>query len=389
MKNNKPAELYIEGMHCVNCATNVKRFLEKKGLEDVKVNYTTGEVTYVQANNGIQISEIKQGIREIGYAIQGDRSNDVRFALSLKDKMWISIAFTLPLLLAHILHVFGIRIFSFMESPWTQFAFALPVYCIGFLHFGKSAWQSLRNGVPNMDVLIFVGATAAMVYSIAGLIIGESNYIFFETAATIFTLVLVGNYMEQKAVRRTTSAIESLAALQPQLARKITWTGEVKETPVSDLMPGDILQVSLGDKIPADGIILEGNAYVDQAFITGESMPVEKITDSSVHAGAIVVKGQFRMEVRASGKEAVLSQIIRLVKDAQQNKPRIQRLADRTSAVFVSVVITIAALTFVLCYFIFNIPLTDAIMRSIAVLVISCPCALGLATPAGSYGGYW
>ncbi len=371
-------ELKVEGMDCANCAAGITRFLERRGLEEVYVNFQTKEVRFRENPDRISLEEVKQGIRKLGYEVVEPESSQAWW--TLRRKLIFSAAFTLPLLLNHLAMVAGIHN-AWLHEPLVQCLFCLPVFTLGALHFGRSAWNSFRGGIPNMDVLIFIGGGSAFVYSIVGLFYREADYIFFETSATIFTLVLLGNWIEHKAVARTTMAIGALSRLQVQQARRILPSGTVVMTAYEELEPGYILQVNEGDKVPADGRILGGTLVLDESMLTGESLPVERIPEQEVFGGALVISGNATITVTAVGRDSLLGQMIELVKTAQSNKPAIQRLADRISAVFVPVVLGIAILTFLGNYLIFEVPFQKSLMNAIAVLVISCPCAMGLATP--------
>ncbi|MFX3626102.1 MAG: heavy metal translocating P-type ATPase [bacterium] len=275
--------------------------------------------------------------------------------------------------------------------PEVQFVLCLPVMVIGITHFGKSAYHSTRVGAPNMDVLIFLGSVSAFVYSIWGSIEfnglpEQSNYLFFETAATIITLVLLGNVFEHRAVKRTTTAIEDLNKLQPAKVKKVvnnllTNKVEIQTTDLKNINVGDVIEATTGDSIAVDGIVVEGDAEIDEAAITGESLPVFKEKDKPVVSGTVVNHGKIHYEATAVGKDTLLSKITQAVKDAQSHKPPIQKFSDKVSLVFVPVVVGLAILTYLLSYFVFEVSVTGSLLRSIAVLVISCPCAMGLATP--------
>lgn len=372
-------ELKVDGMTCNNCATSLSRFLEKKGFEDVYVNFQTKEVRYKTDDTAFDITDIKAGIHKLGFEVVEE--NQPKKWWTLQRKLWISSIFTLPLLLHHLLGMIGINFIPAFHNTWIQLLFCLPVYTIGFLHFGRSAWGSLKGGVPNMDVLIWVGSTAAFIYSIVGTIQGNHDYIFYETAATIITLVLLGNWMEHRAVAQTTTAIDELAQLQPAQAKKIMPSGAIVNLSQKEIKINDVLQVNEGDAIPVDGTVKAGFAIIDESILTGESMPVEKKIGDIVIGASIIKSGSIQMKVTAIGNQTVLHRIIDLVKSAQQEKPDIQRLADRISAIFVPIVLLISLATLLISYFFFAIPFQNALMNSIAVLVISCPCAMGLATP--------
>jgi len=371
-------ELTVEGMDCNNCAASITKFLERKGLEDVFVNFQTKEVRFKPDDSKLTLEAVKNGIHKLGYTVVEEEAAEPWW--TLERKLLISAIFTLPLLLTHLLMSAGLHI-DLMHNFWLQMLICLPVFAIGVAHFGKSAWLSLRAGDPNMDVLIFIGSTAAFVYSLIGTFANEVQYVFYETSATIITLVLLGNWLEKRAVAQTTTAIGELGKLQAEKARKIMPSGTIVTLDKNEIQKGDLLQVNDGDKIPADGIIRSGDASIDESMLTGESLPVSKSVGDTVIGGALLLSGNLQMEVQAIGKDTVLSQMIELVKTAQRDKPDIQRLADRISAIFVPAVVGISVLTLLLGYFVFDLPFRQALLNSIAVLVISCPCAMGLATP--------
>lgn len=371
-------ELKVDGMDCNNCAMSISRYLERKGLEDVFVNFQTKEVRFVSGNGDIGLDKIKSGIEKLGYTVLEEEPPVVFW--TFEKKLLVSAIFTVPLLLGHLLMMAGIAP-AWLMNPWVQLALTLPPFTIGVLHFGRSALSSLRGGVPNMDVLIFLGSTAAFVYSVIGLVLQNPDYYFFETVATIITLVLLGNWLEKRAVAQTTTAIGELTQLQANTARRIWPSGQLEEIPQKDLRVGMLLQINEGDRIPADGTIEQGEGLLDESMLTGESLPIGKELNSELIGGSLLLKGNLQMKVTAAGKNTVLEQMVELVKTAQQDKPPIQQLADQISAIFVPAVVGIALLTFLLGHFAFGLPAAQALMNAIAVLVVSCPCAMGLATP--------
>ncbi len=373
----KCIELKIGGMDCAQCAVGISRFLEKKGLDEVHVDFQTGEVQFIINNENTSLEEIKRGIQKLGYTVKKDVSNRLTDA---SVKLWVSLFFTAPLLLFHVFMAFGIH-YPFMHNIWISFFLALPAMIIGLIHFGNSAFQSLKLGVPNMDVLIFTGGAAATIYSMVGLVIKDQNLNFFETAAGIFTLVLLGNWLEKKAVNQTTSAIKDLANLQKVTARRQNAEGRIEDIESSQIKLKDNLLVSIGEIIPADLYITSGEAMIDESLITGESMPVLKKAGDLAIGGTRLFDGNILGEVKAKGKEAVVGNMIALVKMARNDKPALQRFADKISAIFVPVVLLLSFSTFIFTHFLFDYSYQDSLLRAIAVLVISCPCALGLATP--------
>jgi len=372
--------LDVEGMTCNNCASGISKHLKNQGFENVTADFSTSEVRFL-AQEEEDIQRAVANIEELGYRVVDDEDDTVadnwwgRIS-TLEKKLYGSALLTLPLFLEMFLPP------SFLGNQYVQLGFATPVFLLGFYHFGKSAWHSLKAGVPNMDVLITLGGTSAFIYSLTGTILGLGpEYLFYETSAMIFTLVLLGNLIEHKSVQRTTTAIEELTKLQPAQAKRLTAANDTETIDHSDISKGDTLLVNTGDRVPADGTIIKGEGTLDESMITGESLPVEKSTGHQAVGGTILQSGNIHLEVTASGQDTVLSQVIRLVKDAQQSKPTIQRFADKVSAVFVPLVVSIAVLTFIVSFFAFDVTFQSSLLRSIAVLVISCPCAMGLATP--------
>ncbi|WP_259067005.1 heavy metal translocating P-type ATPase [Mucilaginibacter sp. X4EP1] len=368
-------ELNVTGMHCNNCALSVHKLLEKRGLHNILVDFASEEVKFSNDNDS-DLPGIIKDIEGLGYKVVDDPANQViPFYEKVENKFIFCAILTAPLLLHMVLP------WHFLHLPLVQLLLCLPVFIVGCLHFGKSAINSIRGGVPNMDVLIFVGSSAAFIYSLIGTIenLGE-QYQFYETCATIITLVLLGNVLEKRSVTQTTSAVKDLVKIQQVNANRVIDDG-VEVINARDVRPGDTLLVNQGDKIPVDGEVLSGSASVDEAMLTGESIPVEKEKYDKVIGGTIVQNGNIRMIATKVGSNTVLAQIIELMKKAQAAKPPVQRLGDKVAAVFVPAVILISMFTFLITYFAVHTSMQVALMNAIAVLVISCPCAMGLATP--------
>ena len=375
----KKLKLEVEGMTCANCAAGIKKHLENKGLQDVNVNFSTGEASWENDKNQDK-NNVAKTIISLGYKIKSSSKEDEKGLSKVEKYFYFTLIFTLPLF-SHMFFPKG----SVIQNPLLQFILCLPVYIVGVSYFGRSAWGSIKTGVPNMDVLIFTGSSAAFFYSIYGWLINYGtpavhHYLFFETSATIITLVLLGNVLEHKSVKKTTTAIGDLTAIQKVIAKKEI-EGKITEVNFEDIRVNDILVINSGDKIPTDGIIISGTSYIDESMITGESIPIDKTIGDEVIGGTIITDGNLKIKATKIGDDTLLSQIIELVKNAQNNKPNIQKLGDQVSAVFVPVVLTISLATFFIGHYFFNIEIQDAFLRSIAVLVISCPCAMGLATP--------
>ncbi len=375
----------VEGMTCSNCALTISNYLQRQGLKNVKVNPIDGKVSF----EAEQVAEKKlaTGIEALGYRVAGNghahehEHGGAHMNFHLR-RFFICLPFTLVLMM----HMIPALHFHWLMNPWVQFGLCLPVYIIGMDFFGRSAIKSLRNGIPNMNVLIALGATAAFVYSLTGTLLnlGE-GYLFYETAATIITLVFLGNYMEDASVSSTQRALRKLAKSQKVMANMIAFDENHQEVifPLENtqLKSGDLVLIKNGEQVPTDCKILWGEASVDESIITGESLPVFKKAKDKLIGGSMLLDGTVKAQVTAAGEETILSNILHLVEQAQGEKPPVQKMADRISAIFVPVVIGIAVLSFIINYFVLH-DLTASLMRSIAVLVIACPCAMGLATPA-------
>lgn len=376
--------LKVEGMDCANCALGITRRLVRSGDHDVHVDFTTGEASLFLAQHRKEADAVAD-IESLGYKVVDEHGHSRAGGLSLATKFFICLVFSVPLMIGHMIP--GMP--ALFHNPFFLLSLATPVFLIGSWHFGKSAWNSLKSGVPNMDVLIITGILASFIYSIAGMIMYHGSatvheFMFFETTGSITTLVLLGNLFEQRSVKKTSSAIGELAALLPEKARRIVTIGksEREEIITPDLLhKGDILQVNAGESFPADGVVVSGAGNVNESMISGESTPVGKPEGANVIGGSVLLDGPIRFRVTETGQKSTLALIIEMVKSAQREKPPVQKLADKISAWFVPVVLTISAGTFVVEYFALDFILKNAIMNAIAVLVISCPCAMGLATP--------
>jgi Cu+-exporting ATPase len=384
----------VDGMTCSNCSLTVTKYLEKEGKRNVKVNLISGDVIFDKEQDQ-ELDHIIKGIEDLGYKVntltaQSSQAKKRIFRNHLQRFLFCAV-FTLPLML-HMLdrwvHI------SWIMNPWMQLALCIPVYLVGMDFFGRSAVKSIRNGMPNMNVLIAIGATAAFVYSLAGTLLNLGNeYLFYETSAAIITLVFLGNYLEDVSISTTQRALNELAKSQKAVANLIAFNENHEEIifPVDNdqLRSGDLILIRSGEQVPADCKILTGTATVNESIITGESLPVEKGPRDTLIGGSIIIDGIIKAQVTAEAKNSVLANIVNLVKQAQGEKPPVQLLADRISAIFVPVVLGIAVLTFIINLIIFlqsasslMQAFTPSLMRAIAVLVIACPCAMGLATPA-------
>jgi Cu+-exporting ATPase len=378
----KKTVLQVDGMTCNSCAAAVAKYLVMQGVEDVHVNYASGEVVFTTIET-TNLEQLATGLNGIGYKVLND-SKQLKSPSRLSQLELIFIIcllFTLPLLA----HMF--LSYSFLHNAFFQLCFSLPVLALGFYYFGRGAISSVILKSPNMDVLILTGAAAAYIYSVISILINgvATHDLFFETAASIITFVTLGKIIEQRSLRQTQSAINALKKLQPEFAHKISYYGKQNETtvdiPIHKIVPMDYVLINTGEAITVDGKIKWGSADIDESMLTGESTPVKKSIGEQVFAGTILLSGSIKVLCSKSADSTMLASIIELVKNAQSEKPSIQRIGDRVSAVFVPVVIGIAILTFFISYFLFDVVFSKALLHSISVLVVSCPCAMGLATP--------
>lgn len=388
-ESDRSSSLQVEGMTCTNCADSVQRGLQNVGLQAVEVDHVTGQVRF-QNPNGISREKTRKAVEGLGYHVSDEKEEEEKGWSLIEKKFFFALSFTLPLFL----HMF-LPASSFLNNALVQIGLALPVFILGVLHFGKSAWNGIKSGVTNMDVLIFIGSTAAFGYSLSGVIMhyptsAVQDFLFFETSATIITLVLLGNLIEQRSVARTSSAIRELDQLKRSEAKRILEQAngtEYETIEAEEVQIGDLLQIDMGARVPVDGRVIEGEASADESMITGESEPVHKKAGDRLIGGTVLQEGSLKMEADKVGDETVLSNIIEMVKRAQHDKPSIQRMGDKVSSVFVPVVLLISLSTFLISYFAVGLAGSQALMNSIAVLVISCPCAMGLATPTAVAAG--
>ncbi|MEW9676807.1 heavy metal translocating P-type ATPase [Lentibacillus sp. L22] len=387
------AELDVFGMTCAACSSRIEKVLNKQeGVQFAAVNLTT-ETASIEYNPGlVDLKALIGKIKNIGYdakpkAEAAEKQTHKEKELQhKKTKLIISAVLAAPLVLTMLVHLFGMNLPAIFMNPWFQFVLATPVQFIIGWQFYVGAYKNLRNGGANMDVLVALGTSAAYFYSLYEALktIGNPAYephLYFETSAVLITLILFGKYLEAKAKSQTTNALSSLLNLQAKEARIIR-NGEEVMVPVDEVVVGDRLVVKPGEKIPVDGRLVKGKTSVDESMITGESIPIEKDVDASVIGSTINKNGSIEMEATKVGKDTALASIVKVVEEAQGSKAPIQRLADVISGYFVPIVVGIAILTFIIWIaFVQPGQFEPALVAAIAVLVIACPCALGLATP--------
>lgn len=387
------ADLDVFGMTCAACSNRVEKVLNKQeGVQSATVNLTT-ETASVEYNPGlVDIEALIDKIKNIGYDAKPKaeaaekKTHKEKELQHMKTKVIISAVLSAPLLVTMLVHLFNMNVPDIFMNPWFQFALATPVQFIIGWQFYEGAYKNLRSGGANMDVLVALGTSAAYFYSLYEAVktIGNPAYephLYFETSAILITLILFGKYLEARAKSQTTHALSSLLNLQAKEARIIK-NGEEMMIPVEEVAVGDRLVVKPGEKIPVDGIVVKGRTSVDESMITGESIPIEKEADSSLIGSTLNKNGSIEMEATKVGKDTALASIVKVVEEAQGSKAPIQRLADVISGYFVPIVVGIAILTFIVWIaFVRPGEFEPALVAAIAVLVIACPCALGLATP--------
>lgn len=386
-------DLSIYGMTCAACSNRIEKVLSKiDGVENAVVNLANETATVTFYRNVVTEQDIIDKIKTIGYDAKVRRSKEKTDSYKEKEikkmrtKLIIAAALSIPLLLTMLDHLFGIPVPNILLNPWFQFALATPIQFIIGWQFYESAYKNLKTKNANMDVLVALGTSAAYFYSLyeAVLTIGNPNYIphlYFETSAILITLILLGKYLEKNAKSKTTEAISKLLQLQAKEARVIR-DGKEMMIPIEEVVVSDRIIIKPGEKIPVDGVIVKGTTSVDESMLTGESIPIEKQVGAKVIGATINLNGTIEMEAEKVGEDTALASIVQAVEAAQGDKAPIQRMADVISSYFVPIVVGIAFITFIIWITLVTPgQLEPSLTAAIAVLVIACPCALGLATP--------
>ncbi|MEA3394337.1 MAG: heavy metal translocating P-type ATPase [Pseudomonadota bacterium] len=382
-------DIGIGGMTCASCVTRVEKALKKvPGVKEASVNLATESARVSFEPSEQMEARLRRAVRDAGYEPraadaleqEGDASPWTGFA-----PVAVGLLLSAPLVVPMLGDLLGLH---WMLPAWAQFLLATPVQFILGARFYKAGWHALKALTGNMDLLVAIGTSAGWALSMWLWLSAEPGamvHLYFEASAVVVTLVLLGKWLEARAKRQTTAAIRALHALRPEVAHLIGREGEV-DVPVAEVLVADRLVVRPGERFPVDGTLLEGHTQVDESMLTGEPLPVPKDVGAKLTGGSINGEGRVVMQVGAVGSETVLAHIIRLVEDAQAAKAPIQRLVDQVSAVFVPVVLAVALVT-LLGWWLTGHPFELALIRAVAVLVIACPCALGLATPAAIMAG--
>jgi len=398
---NDKIEFNVTGMTCAACANRIEKRLNKlEGVETATVNLALESATVLYDTNQLTAEHMQDVVKKLGYGLeqkQEEEQVDHRQQEIIKQqgKFLFSAILSIPLLWAMVSH-FQFTSFIWMPdmlmNPWVQLALATPVQFIIGGQFYVGAYKALRNKSANMDVLVALGTSAAYFYSlylsIASLSSGAHMVeLYFETSAVLITLIILGKLFEAKAKGRSSEAIKKLIGLQAKQATVVR-NGQELVIPIAEVLSGDIVYVKPGEKVPVDGIIVEGQSALDESMITGESIPVDKGAGDAVIGATINSNGFLKIKATKVGKDSALAQIIKVVEEAQGSKAPIQRMADIISGIFVPIVVAIAVVTFVVWYFFVDRgQFAEALEKFIAVLVIACPCALGLATPTSIMAG--
>lgn len=391
MPSSQTFDLPITGMTCATCAGRVERALRKvPGVKTATVNLAN-ERAHVEVEERIDPASLIAAVDKAGYGASLEQDRATQQADQLKrhgsERLHLiaAIILAIPLIMPMLLQPFGI---DWMLPAWVQFALATPVQFLLGARFYVAAYKAVRAGAGNMDLLVALGTSAGYGLSVYQWLIAARNempHLYFEASAVVVTLVLLGKYLESSAKRQTASAIRALEALRPERAIQVI-DGQEQDVAISALTLGDLVLVKPGERFPVDGIVIEGQSHADEALISGESLPIPKQSGDNVTGGAINGEGRLLVRTEALGAETVLARIIRLVEDAQSAKAPIQKLVDKVSQVFVPVVLLLALATLA-GWLLVGASLEIALINAVAVLVIACPCALGLATPTAIMAG--
>ena len=405
---------YVTGMTCASCSARVEKNVQKlEGVENVSVNLLTNSMEVSFDESKINAQNIISAVTNAGYgaSVKGKQHTKKEITIandevkSAKQRLISSIIFLIPLFYISMGHMLGMPLPHFLHGTenalsfaFTQFLFTIPIVFINF-HFFKNGFKNLFKLSPNMDSLIAIGSSASIIYGIFAIYrigwgLGHNDLqlvdkysmdLYFESAGTILTLITLGKFLESKAKRKTTDAITKLINLKPQTATVIR-NGSTMEIPIENVVTDDIVAVKQGSTIPVDGIIVKGSCTVDESVITGESMPIEKTVGDNLIGATINRSGYVEIKATKVGENSTLSQIIKLVEEASATKAPVAKVADKISGVFVPIVIAIAVISAII-WLLVGATAEFALSTGIAVLVISCPCALGLATPTAIMTG--
>lgn len=397
--SNKTISFHVSGMHCASCASNIqKKLIKSKGVVNAQVNYANEQATVEIEEDIFDAKQAASAVKDLGYVAHIGEHDTSDLAQEEREKELINLKgkFIVSSILTSLLLIGAMIPFApeLLKNIFISLLLATPVqFWVGKRYY-QSAWSALINKTTNMDTLIALGTSVAYFYSLAVVIIkylfgpeylmelGVPDHVYFEISATIITLILLGKYLEVSAKGQTSQALKKLIGLQAKIAHLVNKSGGVADIEIEKVQVGDVLLVKPGEKIPVDGEVVDGESSIDESMVTGESLPVAKKTGDSVIGATVNLSGSFKMRTTKVGSETMLSNIIMLVKQAQGSRPPIQKLVDKVSSIFVPTVIVLAIITFGIWYIFGPEPvIVRSLVSMISVLIIACPCALGLATP--------
>jgi len=382
MSSSQHTELQITGMHCASCSSRLEKALNQLSEVSAVVNIATEKASVSYDASNTNIDALIAAVRETGFDAHVARDfaaeKHAKEAIYRREKLqfYVAVALTSPLILEMLLMLSGTH---FAMPLWLQWLLATPVQFWVGARFYRGAWASIKNGSSNMDVLVALGTSAAYFLSCAIVLFDIHQAVYFEASATLITLVLLGKLLEARAKGKASAALEALFKLQPKMAH-VERDGAILDVSAGQLRPDEVFIVRPGEGIPVDGVVIEGSSNVNESMLTGESLPQGKQLEDKVYAATLNQQGLLKCRVTAVGSQTQLAAIICMVEQAQGSKAPIQRLADRISAIFVPVVLVIASITFAVWWFL-GTGFSEALINAVSVLVIACPCALGLATP--------
>ena len=387
--------LKVKGMHCASCSVLIDKLIGKQaGVTSIKTSYGAEKVAIEFDEAKISLQKIDEFINKLGYDLirpdeagstpEEEEAKEKRLLKETKRRVVAAFALSLPIIVYYMaLHMFNLKhVHSLygIDLNYLYWILSTPIQFIIAWPFYRNSFTAVRVGSANMDVLVVLGTSAAYLYSTFGFLFFNIDHPFWESSAALLSFILLGRYLEAVAKRRASNAIKELLKLEAKDAHVLR-NGNEERVPIDQIKEGDVIVVRPGEKIPVDGIIVEGKTHIDEKVITGESYPVSKTVQDEVIGATVNQEGLIKFRATKVGKNTLLSQIVRMVEEAQATKAPIQDLVDKISEYFVPAVVVIALLTFVGWYFVAALPFRAGLIRMIAVLVISCPCAMGLATP--------
>ena len=388
----------VTGMACAACAGSVESMIASlPGVSEASVNYAGANVHVAYDPETVTPADFVKAVESIGYGLIIEEENldekltDIEFKHfnELRRKLWVAGIFTIPVFMLSMFHIFHLE-----YKNWILMALSVPVIVFSGSEFYLNAWKQARHRMVNMDTLVALSTGIAFIFSVLNTVFpaiflsaGLQPHVYYESATVIIAFILTGKFLEERSKSKASSVIRSLMGLQPKTLT-VKRDGTEMELPLSMVAPGDEVMIRPGDRIPVDGVVINGDSYIDESMISGEPVPVFKTTDSNVFAGTQNKNGNLIITASKTGKNTLLAGIIAMVQEAQSAKPPIQKLADKIASVFVPIVLAIATITFITWWVFGPQPsVTFAFLTTISVLIIACPCALGLATPTALMAG--